>query len=269
MTKHHTKKGFTLVELLVVISIIALLVSILMPALSKARDQAKAIVCATRLKDIGLVMVFYNEENDGDMPYNLYASPDGKTPSRWPYLLAEYYPTVNARLDEWQALGYTNRSSAANAFELYKCTAMQKYAKVPGSAVGTYGYNPFFSDHPEHPSNNDPKKSWRKAGAINSPAELPLMLCVNADPYGTYPGGAGMGFDPTGPHPMVKEYGFLGDPANLTGWGPAPNHGGKCNFLFADGHVKGHRIADELAWPWYGEFDGRAFHPKRNVNKNP
>ena len=46
----HRKKGFTLVELLVVITIIALLMSVLMPALARVRKQAKAVLCQANLR---------------------------------------------------------------------------------------------------------------------------------------------------------------------------------------------------------------------------
>ena len=49
--------GFTLIELLVVIAIIALLMAILMPALSKARDQARTIVCRSNLKQYGIALL--------------------------------------------------------------------------------------------------------------------------------------------------------------------------------------------------------------------
>ena len=61
-------KGFTLIELLVVISIIALLLSILMPSLSKVKEQARTVVCATRVRQLCFGFIQYANENDGKAP---------------------------------------------------------------------------------------------------------------------------------------------------------------------------------------------------------
>jgi prepilin-type N-terminal cleavage/methylation domain-containing protein/prepilin-type processing-associated H-X9-DG protein len=65
-------RAFTLVELLVVISIIALLLAILVPALGKARNQARVTMCAANARQIATVMALYQTNNDGYVPVMLH-----------------------------------------------------------------------------------------------------------------------------------------------------------------------------------------------------
>lgn len=70
MTRHQ-KNGFTLVELLVVIGIIALLISVLLPALNKARQQANFVDCKARLRQIGQSLSIYVVDSKGLMPWGV------------------------------------------------------------------------------------------------------------------------------------------------------------------------------------------------------
>ncbi|MCG3138496.1 MAG: hypothetical protein HJJLKODD_02361 [Phycisphaerae bacterium] len=105
------KCGFTLVELLVVVAIIALLISILLPSLASAREQARAIVCATHLGDVSKAVGIYLLESDGLYPPSYLYMSDAEGNVNWDLQGDNSYG-----YQHWSFLLYRNGAAKEEAF---------------------------------------------------------------------------------------------------------------------------------------------------------
>lgn len=229
--KGKTNRGFTLVELLVVISIISLILSILLPALKTVRQQGQTVGCMNNIKQLGLAFILYS----GD--YNGYAMP-ATAPSGvywWGKKLA-------TGIDQKAGFVWPYLKSKLAQNSVYECPSQpygsyQLQGKPPGKPdepkwiTSTYGYNGYYLSPAQSGWYNLPGP-WQKIANIT----VPTTVLVFADTL--------IDYDLTGKKPLLKNNYSLDPPYKFNSGKWEKNispttcfrHNQKVNAIFVDGH---------------------------------
>jgi prepilin-type N-terminal cleavage/methylation domain-containing protein len=117
----RSQTGFTLVELLVVIGIIALLISILLPALNAAKERANRVKCASNLRQIGQGMMLYANDNKGQYPRVRYNSAGGAIQAYTKPDVADPFATTGPNLNDVTAAMFLLVRTADLNTEVFVC----------------------------------------------------------------------------------------------------------------------------------------------------
>jgi prepilin-type N-terminal cleavage/methylation domain-containing protein/prepilin-type processing-associated H-X9-DG protein len=237
-TEMKKNKGFTLVELLVVISIIALLMAVLLPALAKARTQAKRISCLSGLRQLVTAWMAYAENNDGKIVNGGQPPSNSPTPTE-PYWCTSFNTSADPGFDwSWKVfqdysgtLTYEERVEKLKKGAIYRyCSNIKSYRcpEADKDMHRTYIIPESMnaSMYPNPGAYHDEGQIIKRLGQIKKSAEMVLFFeekRISPDAF-MYPY----------VNPVTQPY-WDSDLPNIM-------HGSGANFGFADGH------ADYFQW---------------------
>ena len=209
-------KNFTLIELLVVIAIIAILASMLLPALNKARDRGKAIKCMGNIRQHGIAVGQYSMDYNDFLPINASSGVYWKLQLH-PYLAMPTPPTLWALIDSNQ-MGYRYSSGVFNcpSFRLHVVNDPDKEARQ--GYYGGYGWNATTYGVGNSMESTDDATRAVKIQEIRKPSQT---FCL-----GDVPNNEGLAMNY---YRVIVSF-----TANLI----STVHGNGANYGFADGHAE-------------------------------
>jgi prepilin-type N-terminal cleavage/methylation domain-containing protein/prepilin-type processing-associated H-X9-DG protein len=216
-TGKHPASAFTLIELLVVIAVIAILASMLLPALARAKSKGRQTQCLSNLRQLQLCYVLYVDDNNDVLPLN-HAVPDRSLKDSW--VVGDAKRDTSTTNIEAGVLFKYNQSTA-----IYKCPADR--SRTMASGLQRQGAPRTRSYAIDYALSGDNAR-LRRAPQIIDPA--PVLKSVFWDENEESIDNGGFGIAPRR------------DPSwwNL----PASRHAKVCTLSFMDGHVE--------AWRWRG-----------------